>query len=281
MSCRLQVICRGEPPIVHGSIRLPGRAFPKNPNQIPSKFQLQTHILTSEPFRVDIGDLFEGPMDLLIYLIRKNDIDVTDISISEITERYLKALEHLERMHIEVAGDFLLMAATLISIKAKTLLPSSDTEDANDPRLEIARPIQEYMKLKAASVDMQLLPLLGDSVFAAHVPNPIDQLLEPTIDVDLFELFGAFEKVMQRLSGLGPLLLEIQGPSIQERIEQIQAVYGPRSFVSLFELIEGSTSKIDGVITFLAVLEMIKQGILTCRMDPMDGTSDVLLVFQS
>ena len=242
---------------------------------------MQTHILSSEPFRVHIGDLFEGPMDLLIYLIRKHDIDVTDISISEITERYLQALEHMEQMHIEVAGDFLLMAATLISIKAKTLLPPSDTESTEDPRLEIARPIQEYMKLRAAAADMQLLPLLEDSVFAAHLPNPIDQLPEPTIDVDLFELFGAFERVMQRISGLGSLLLEIQGPSIQERIEQIQAKYGPRSVISLFEIIEGSTSKIDGVITFLAVLEMIKQGMLTCRMDRMDTTSDILLVFRS
>ncbi len=220
-------------------------------------------------------------MDLLIYLIRKHDIDITDISISEITERYLQALEHMEQMHIEVAGDFLLMAATLISIKAKTLLPLSDTESSEDPRLEIARPIQEYLNLKAAAADMQLLPLLGDTVFAAHVSNPIDPLPEPTIDVDLFELFGAFERVMQRISGLGPLLLEIQGPSIQERIEQIQLSYGPRSVVSLFELIEAATSKIDGVITFLAVLEMIKQGLLSCRMDRINATSDILLVFRS
>lgn len=238
--------------------------------------------MLAEPFRVHIGNIFEGPMDLLIYLIRKHDIDVTDIPIAEITERYLHTLEKMQEMNIEVAGDFLLMAATLVSIKARMLLPASDTEDAEDPRMEIARPIQEYLRLKAASIELRKLPLLDDAVFAARMAaNTAGADSEPTFDVDLFALFGAFESVLQRIAAIDPLVFEAHGPSIEERIQDIRSLYGSGAIVSLVQLLQASVTKLDAVITFLAILEMAKRGEMELRHDGDNGDQQLTLVFQS
>jgi segregation and condensation protein A len=238
--------------------------------------------MLAEPFRVHIGDIFEGPMDLLIYLIRKHDIDVTDIPIAEITERYLHTLEKMQEMNIDIAGDFLLMAATLVSIKARMLLPDSDTQEAEDPRMEIARPIQEYLRLKAASIELRERPLLDDAVFAARIAaNETGAYSEPTFDVDLFALFGAFESVLQRIAAIDPLVFEAHGPSIEERIQDIRLLYGSGATVSLVELLQASVTKLDAVITFLAVLEMARQGLMELRHDPGDGSNQLILAFRS
>ncbi|WP_051328432.1 segregation and condensation protein A [Desulfatirhabdium butyrativorans] len=237
--------------------------------------------MLAEPFRVHIGDIFEGPMDLLIYLIRKHDIDVTDIPIAEITERYLHTMEIMQEMNIDIAGDFLIMAATLVSIKARILLPVSETAEQEDPRMEIARPILDYLRLKSGATQLRERPLLDDMVFGCRIDESAAEPAEQTFDVDLFALFGAFESVLQRIMTTGPLVLEAHGPSIEERIQAIRSMYSQGTTVPLTELLQTSESKIDAVITFLAVLEMARQGMMELCHDPGDGCNQLTLVFRS
>lgn len=237
--------------------------------------------MLAEPFRVHIGDIFEGPMDLLIYLIRKHDIDVTDIPIAEITERYLHTMEIMQEMNIEIAGDFLIMAATLVSIKARILLPVSDTEEQEDPRMEIARPILDYLRLKGGAAQLRERPLLEDMVFGCRIDESATEPAEQTFDVDLFALFGAFENVLQRIMATDPLVLEAHGPSIEERIQAIRSMYSKGATATLIELLQTSESKIDAVMTFLAILEMARQGMLELSHDPGNGSNQITLAFRS
>ncbi len=154
--------------------------------------------MISDRYEVKIGNIFEGPMDLLVYLIKKNEVEIWDIPIGLITEQYLAYIDLMESMNIDLAGDFLVMAATLARIKSKMLLPlHSDTdEEAEDPRLEIVRPWKQYLKIKSIAENLGSHELLGHDHI---VRNPGKDMLPKVnlgtqpINADIFQLFTAFQ----------------------------------------------------------------------------------------
>ena len=157
--------------------------------------------MTGERYEVRVENIFEGPMDLLVYLIKKHEVDIYDIPIAMITDQYLGYLEWMKAMNIDYAGDFLLMAATLTQIKSRMLLPvHPDEEEVEDPRMEIARPLLEYLRMKEAADRLGERPMLGDDLFLRR-PDQSELTVERSeevIQVSLFELIDAFQRILDR-----------------------------------------------------------------------------------
>lgn len=221
-------------------------------------------------------DIFEGPMDLLVYLVRKHDMDITDIPISEITEQYLAYLDLMTMMNIDFAADFLYMAATLAHIKSRTLLPvHGDDEDEEDPRLEIARPLMEYLRLKEAAACLGERPFLGRDTFTSgYVPEGADAKNDEDQDIEigLFELVEAFRQVLDRQYKEHSVDFSSNKMTIKDRIIEIIAIFEKTPQVSFSTLLENHKEKSMVVLTFLAILEMAKINLIEIRQHIQSGT---------
>jgi segregation and condensation protein A len=221
---------------------------------------------SAEAYRVRLTDIFEGPMDLLVHLIRKNQIQVTDIPIALVTEQYLQYLEWLEAMNVEVAAEFVVMASTLAQIKSRTLLPvhAEDGEAGEDPRQEIVRPLLEYLRLKAAAEQLSERPLLGEDTFTRGVPPA--QFAPPgeeeVIKIGLFELIDAFQKILAGLPDEARIEFTTDTISVKERISQIADLLEERGSLTFYELFSDQPGKSEIVVTFLALLEMVKLALI-------------------
>lgn len=212
-------------------------------------------------YQVKLSDIFEGPMDLLVHLIKKNEVDIYDIPIAMITEQYLTYLEWLKSMNIDFAGDFLVMAATLAHIKSRMLLPTvSDEDDDEDPRMEIARPLAEYLQLKSAAEELSHRALLGEDTFVRQ-PAEVRDLVprdEEFIKIGLFELIDAFQQILKNISAEERLELTSDSISVKDRISELVDLFEEKKSLTFDELFAGAPNKSDVIITFLAILEMVK-----------------------
>ncbi len=212
-------------------------------------------------YQVKLSDIFEGPMDLLVHLIKKNEVDIYDIPIAMITEQYLTYLEWLKSMNIDFAGDFLVMAATLAHIKSRMLLPTvSDEDDDEDPRMEIARPLAEYLQLKSAAEELSRRALLGENTFVRQ-PAEVRDLVprdEEFIKIGLFELIDAFQQILKNISAEERLELTSDSISVKDRISELVDLFEEKKSLTFDELFAGAPNKSDVIITFLAILEMVK-----------------------
>ena len=212
-------------------------------------------------YRVRITDIFEGPMDLLVHLIKKNEVDIYDIPIALITKQYLDYIQWLNSMNIELAGDFVVMAATLTQVKSKMLLPATkDDEDQEDPRQEITRPLMEYLQLKSAADDLAGRTLLGKDTFTKGHDDE-DYLIgqgEDMIKIGLFELIDAFQKILKNISSDHLVDLTADSISVKDRISEIVDIFEKQSSVTFNELFSLKADKSDVIVTFLAILEMVK-----------------------
>lgn len=212
-------------------------------------------------YRVRITDIFEGPMDLLVHLIKKNEVDIYDIPIALITKQYLDYIQWLNSMNIELAGDFVVMAATLTQVKSKMLLPATkDDEDQEDPRQEITRPLMEYLQLKSAAVDLAGRTLLGKDTFIREHDDE-DYLIgqgEDMIKIGLFELIDAFQKILKNISSDHLVDLTADSISVKDRISEIVDIFEKQNSVTFNELFSLKADKSDVIVTFLAILEMVK-----------------------
>jgi len=212
-------------------------------------------------YQVKLSDIFEGPMDLLVHLIKKNEVDIYDIPIAMITEQYLTYLEWLKSMNIDFAGDFLVMAATLAHIKSRMLLPTvSDEDDDEDPRMEIARPLAEYLQLKSAAEELSRRALLGENTFVRQ-PAEVRDLVprdEEFIKIGLFELIDAFQQILKNISAEERLELTSDSISVKDRISELVDMFEEKKSLTFEELFAGAPNKSDVIITFLAILEMVK-----------------------
>ncbi len=217
--------------------------------------------MENEPYQVKLTDVFEGPMDLLVHLIKKNEVDIYDIPIAMITEQYLTYLEWLKSMNVDFAGDFLVMAATLTHIKSRLLLPAVADEDENeDPRMEIARPLAEYLRLKSAAEELSRRALLGEDTFVRQ-PADARDLVPPDegfIRIGLFELIDAFQQILKNISAEERLELTSDSISVKDRIAELVDVFEEKRSVTFDELFASHPTKGDVIITFLAILEMVK-----------------------
>jgi segregation and condensation protein A len=220
-------------------------------------------------------EIFEGPLDLLLHLIHKNEVDIFDIPIATITDQYLEYLEMMKAFNINVAGDFLVMASTLIHIKSKMLLPVQYEEDEEeDPRLEITRPLLEYMQFKEIAEAFSEREILDRDVFARKViPYYQAQGTEqgPELDVNLFQLIDAFKRIIdQRLPGV-QLTLKLERWSVKEKTELIITRLkesGPLFFREIFS--EDRTIS-EFIVTFLALLELVHMGLVRVFQPASEG----------
>jgi segregation and condensation protein A len=215
-------------------------------------------------YRVKLTDVFEGPMDLLVHLIRKNEINIYDIPVAMVTEQYLRYLEWLDAMNVEYAAEFVVMAATLAQIKSRMLLPLHAEEDEEeDPRQQIVRPLLEYLKIKSAAEQLSERPLLGEDTFtrpANPAALPVDD--DEVIKIGLFELIDAFQKVLSGLSPDARIDLTAETISVKERITQIADELEAKGSLTFFELFSERPSRGEIVTTFLAILEMVKLALI-------------------
>ncbi|OGP62823.1 MAG: chromosome segregation protein ScpA [Deltaproteobacteria bacterium RBG_13_49_15] len=222
--------------------------------------------MSEEIYRVKIGGVFEGPMDLLVYLIKKNEVNVYDIPIALITDQYLEYLEMLKIMNIDLAGEFIVMAATLIHIKSKLLLPVHKEVEGDDldPRLEITRPLVEYLRIKSAAESLISRNILGEDTFIRS-PQKVDGLIDAQdelIQIGLFELIDAFQKILKHIALEQRVDLTADRISVKDRISEIVDILEERGSVAFDELFEKTVEKSDIIVTFLAILEMVRLAII-------------------
>ncbi len=200
-------------------------------------------------------------MDLLVHLIKKNEVDIYDIPIALITDQYLAYIKWLKAMDIDFAGDFLVMAATLAQIKSRMLLPVHEgDEEEEDPRTEIARPLLEYLEMKAAAQHLANRNLLGEKTFvrtqAKH--QYIDEAGDEVVQAGLFELIDAFQKILDKMAPDHRVDMSSERISVKERMTQIVDLLEVKGSAAFDELFDKIVEKGDIIVTFLAVLEMVK-----------------------
>jgi len=229
---------------------------------------MQDHAFESsaDSYRVKL-DSFEGPLDLLLHLIRKSEVNIYDIPIAMITEQYLGYIKLMEEMNLDVAGEFLVMAATLIHLKSRTLLPrpdpsQDDTELEEDPREALVRRLLEHEKYKAAADMLHDRETLRGAQFGrpdASVAAAAGEAYEPELEVDLFSLLAAFRGVLERASRRPPMVLPPDQISIEDRIRQLLARLSEKEACGFEDLfMDGDGSRSFMIVTFLALLEMIR-----------------------
>jgi segregation and condensation protein A len=212
-----------------------------------------------------ILEQFEGPLDLLLYLIRKQNLDILEVNVSEITLQYMGYIDMMSSMQLEMAGEYLVMAAMLAEIKSRMLLPRSkdgEEEEEGDPRAELIRRLQEYERFKKAAEDMEELPRMGRDNFIARVdaPEKIQQLVHP--DVDMKELMLAMGAIVRRAQMFEKHEVAKEVLSTRERMSHILAVLKGGHFVNFSDLFTPEEGRLGVVVTFLAMLELIKESLL-------------------
>jgi segregation and condensation protein A len=224
-------------------------------------------ILQETPYQVRIEDVFEGPMDLLVHLVQKNEVDIYDIPIALITEQYMQYLDMMKAMNIDVAGNFLLMAATLAHIKSRMLLPVHEDEpEEEDPRMELVRPLEEYLQLKYAAEDLATRVRLDWDVFARSASeideSTTQQEPEGFVKVSLFQLIDAFQRVIKRVSAEPFMNITVDTISVKARIAEIVDLLEGKESITFEELFEGDATRGEVIVTFLALLEMAKSQVV-------------------
>lgn len=235
-------------------------------------------MLTAAPINVHIN-VFEGPMDLLLHLIKKDNLDVCDINIAEITKQYLDYLNVMKELNLEVAGEFLVMASTLMQIKAKTLLPSQapTTEDEGpNPAQELIAKLVEYQKYKEAS--QFLTKKLEENKDNFYRAAPIFDNGEKVINLQLFDLLAAVKRAFERLDERKRIeLLSVEEFPIETKMQKVIDLLTTRSWILLDDIFVGETKK-RGIITcFMAVLELMKVRKLLARQDEKEGQIRIYL----
>ena len=217
--------------------------------------------MQEEIYKVQLENIFEGPMDLLVHLIKKNELDIYDIPVAMVTEQYLQYLEWMKIMNIDYAGDFIVMASTLAHIKSRMLLPASaDEEDEDDPRQEIIKPLLEYLQMKSAAEQLSERHLLGQETFLRGRDRQEFLAVqgEEYIKVGLFELIDAFQKILEKIPGADRMEFTADKISVKDRINQITDILEAKDSVTFVELFSENPDKSEVIVTFLALLEMVK-----------------------
>jgi segregation and condensation protein A len=205
---------------------------------------------------------FEGPLDLLLHLIQKNELDIFNIPIALVTEQYMEYLQLMKVLNLDIAGEYLLMASTLLHIKSKMLLPKSleEEEEEEDPRAELVRRLLEYQKYKQAALELEQRPLLDRDVFVRL--NSVEAEGGPEeekIEVNLLELLEAFRKVLEKVKPEGVHEVLLEPISVEDKIEEIlMFLERENRSVAFHRLFPEQASRRIVIVTLLAILELVK-----------------------
>jgi segregation and condensation protein A len=214
------------------------------------------------PYTVRL-EVFEGPLDLLLHLIHKNELDIFNIPIALITEQYLDYLKLMKVLNLDIAGEYLLLASTLLHIKSKMLLPTpseEEEEEGEDPRAELVRRLLEYQKYKNAAAELEKRPMLDRDVFIRLMPAETEKPAEEErMEVSLFELLEAFRQVLERMKPESFHEVILERISVEEKIEEILSLLQRENRSMAFHLLFPEQAPLRLVIvTFLAILELVK-----------------------
>jgi len=208
-------------------------------------------------------EAFEGPLDLLLYLIKRQNLDILNIPIAHITEQYMEYVELMKSINLELAAEYLVMAAMLAEIKSRVLLPRPKVDDEeDDPRADLIRRLQEYERFKKAAMDVDELPRMGRDIFQAEAETPELHLNKALPDVDMRDLLMALKDVLNRAEMFTSHQIQREALSTREKMATILAILSADNFtdfVSLFNIEEGRAGV---VVTFLAVMELTKESLV-------------------
>ena len=216
------------------------------------------------PFALKVFlEAFEGPLDLLLYLIRRQNLDILDIPITDITKQYIDYIDLMEEIKLELAGEYLLMAAMLAEIKSRMLLPRPELEEEEeDPRAELVRRLQEYERFKKAAEDLDEIPRLERDINIANADAPNKEVVIKLPDVTLKEVLIAFHDVLKRAELNSELHFERETLSVRQRMSQIIKKIGTENFTDFSELFDLDEGRIGVAVTFLAILELLKDAMI-------------------
>ena len=211
-----------------------------------------------------ILEAFEGPLDLLLYLIRRQNLDILDIDVAEITKQYMGYIELMASIQLELAAEYLVMAAMLAEIKSRMLLPrqQSEDEDEEDPRAELIKRLQEYERFKQAAEDIDELPRMGRDIHRATADAPGRDQQRPHPEVDIRELVTALADVLKRSEMFESHQIEMEKLSTRERMSQVMENLRDNQFVPFVALFTLEEGRLGVVVTFLAVMELIKESLV-------------------
>ena len=226
--------------------------------QLPRDLYIPPHAL--EVFL----EAFEGPLDLLLYLIRRQNIDILNIPIAEISQQYVQYIELMNELQFELAGEYLVMAATLAEIKSRMLLPRSTEadEEEEDPRAELVRRLQEYERFKQAAEDIDSLERLERDVVVAGVEVTERKVVTKLPDITLKELLVVFQQALQRSAMFEHHHVQREPLSVRERMSEVLATLRDRQFSDFADLFDPTEGRMGVTVTFLAVLELMKEALI-------------------
>ncbi len=225
-------------------------------------------------YRIEL-EKFQGTLDLLLHLIKRDELDIYDIPIAEITRQYLEYLDIMREFNLEVASEFLVMASTLVYIKSRMLLPHDDEEEEEeietDPREELIRRLIEYQRYKTAAHDLNMRPQLGKDIFIRPELEDKAQPGDHFIEASLFQLMDAFARVLSEAEKKRPHEIIRDTFSIEDGVEHVWSAFENKKSMKFVELFSGSESKRKIVTIFLAILELMKKKQLMAVQQDHDG----------
>lgn len=225
-------------------------------------------------------EAFEGPLDLLLYLIKRQNLDILDIPIAHVTEQYMSYIDLMEEIKLELAAEYLVMAAMLAEIKSRMLLPRPPSDDAeeDDPRAELVRRLQEYERYKKAADDLDALPRLERDLHKVMVPYEPDGLEQEPPHVSLESLLDAFRDVLGRAEMFADHRVQREPLSVRERMALVMDRARSDAFISFGELFTPAEGKAGVVVTLIAILELLKESLIEMVQNDDRGPIYVKLV---
>lgn len=217
-----------------------------------------------DALEIFLEESFEGPLDLLLYLIRRQNLDILDIPVAKITEQYMEYIALMEDMRWELAAEYLLMAAMLAEIKSRMLLPRPEAvdEEEGDPRAELVRRLQEYERFRKAAEDIDYMPRLQRDIHVAEVKGPDLKVVRQPPEVDLKEVLAAFKDIMTRATLYEHHQIATETLSVRERMSSVLEKLNADTFTDFGELFTIEEGRSGVVVSLLAILELIKQSLI-------------------
>jgi segregation and condensation protein A len=244
---------------------------------LPQQGEMPFAIVEGEPVTVMPRDLyippqalevfleaFEGPLDLLLYLIRRQNLDVLDIPIADITRQYMEYIQLMQELDLELAGEYLLMAAMLAEIKSRMLLPRSQdgVQEEDDPRAELVRRLQEYERFKRAAEDIDLLPRLDRDVYQAAAELTNRQVVRLLPEIALQEMLVAFKDVVQRAASFAHLHVQRETLSVRQRMSEVLSMLEGSALTGFANLFRPEEGRLGVCVTFAALLELLREQLI-------------------
>jgi segregation and condensation protein A len=248
------------PPEVHEQSEMPFAVVEGEPlTQIPKDLYIPPDALQV------FLEAFEGPLDLLLYLIRRQNLDILDIPLAEITRQYMQYIDVMQGLQLELAGEYLVMAATLAEIKSRMLLPRPPGEgsgEEDDPRAELVRRLQEYERFKRAAEDLEELPRVDRDTFPATAELVERRVVKMLPQVTMQEMLVALKDVMSRAEMFAHHHVQRERLSVRQRMSDVLGALRAQSFVEFTQLFRAEEGRMGVTVTFSAILELLREGLI-------------------